>query len=190
MNKERKNQANILARECIVTALMQLLKEKPLSAISVSELTEKAGVSRMTYYRNYQSKEDIFSSYLEDVLIDYRKEAEQLPQDKPYYESVHILHCFSYFEKHKGFLDSLFQSGLGHMLLASISNYVLEIWYAPENGAAHYYGLQAFAGALYNLYISWASNGMKETPEELTKILMDIIHTIHLYNSAKSRQSP
>ena len=45
MHTERKNQANRLARECIVTALMQLLKEKPLSAISVSELTERAGVS-------------------------------------------------------------------------------------------------------------------------------------------------
>ncbi len=78
MNIERKNQANKLARECIVTALMQLLKEKPLSAISISELTERAGVSRMTYYRNYQSKEDIFSSYLEEALADYQKEAREL----------------------------------------------------------------------------------------------------------------
>ena len=30
MSTDRKNQANQLARECIVTALMQLLKEKPL----------------------------------------------------------------------------------------------------------------------------------------------------------------
>lgn len=31
MDAERKNQANKLARECMVTALMLLLKEKPLS---------------------------------------------------------------------------------------------------------------------------------------------------------------
>ena len=50
MDTERKNQANKLARECIVTALMLLLKEKPLSAISISELTEKAGVeARRTF---------------------------------------------------------------------------------------------------------------------------------------------
>ena len=54
-----KNAANQLARECIVTALLQLLKEKPLSALSISEITSRAGVSRMTYYRNYKSKEDI-----------------------------------------------------------------------------------------------------------------------------------
>ena len=56
--KSKKNQANVLAKECMVSALMQLLEDKPLSAISVTELTEKAGVSRMTYYRNYQSKEE------------------------------------------------------------------------------------------------------------------------------------
>ncbi|MGF0032335.1 TetR/AcrR family transcriptional regulator [Bariatricus sp. SGI.154] len=182
MNKNRKNQANALARECMVTALIQLLKEKPLSAISVCELTEKAGVSRMTYYRNYHSKEDIFSTYLEDILIGYQEEARQLPLNTQCYESAHMLHCFSYFEKHKEFLDSLFQSGLGHMLLTSISKYVLEMWHAPEDGIEHYYGLQAFAGALYNLYISWASNGMRETPEELTKILEKILLTIRNHN--------
>lgn len=38
-----KNAANQLARECIVTALLQLLKEKPLSALSISEITSRAG---------------------------------------------------------------------------------------------------------------------------------------------------
>ena len=44
------------ARECMVQALIRLLGEKPLSAISITELTAAAGVSRMTYYRNYQSQ--------------------------------------------------------------------------------------------------------------------------------------
>ena len=56
----------------MVSALMQLLEDKPLSAISVTELTEKAGVSRMTYYRNYQSKEEIFQDYLDDIVDSYR----------------------------------------------------------------------------------------------------------------------
>lgn len=174
MHTERRNQANKLARECIVTALMQLLKEKPLSAISVSELTERAGVSRMTYYRNYQSKEDIFSSYLEEALTDYQQEARRLSLDRQIYDSANLYHCFSYFEKHKEFLDSLFKSGLGHLLLSAISRYIIDSWYRPEDGMETYYGLQAFAGALYNLYISWSSNGSKETPEEMVRLLQRI----------------
>ena len=87
---------------------------------------------------------------------------------------ANLYHCFSYFEKHKEFLDSLFKSGLGHLLLTAISRYMLDTWHKPEDGIEHYYDLQAFAGALYNLYISWSSNGAKETLAELVKILQRI----------------
>lgn len=45
--------SNFFSRDCMVQALIQLLKTKSLSNITITELTERAGVSRMTYYRNY-----------------------------------------------------------------------------------------------------------------------------------------
>lgn len=48
-----------------------MLKTKTLSSISITELTNKAGVSRMAYYRNFDSKEEIFSSYLDIILTKY-----------------------------------------------------------------------------------------------------------------------
>ena len=45
---KKRNPSNFLARECIATALIQLASQKPFSAITVSELTQRAGVSRMT----------------------------------------------------------------------------------------------------------------------------------------------
>ena len=56
----------------MVQALMQLLQTKSLSNITISELTERAGVSRMTYYRNYNSMDEIFISYLKDLVESYR----------------------------------------------------------------------------------------------------------------------
>lgn len=171
MKKQRKNSANLLARECMVTALIQLLKTKSLSAISISELTEKAGVSRMAYYRNYETKEDIFISYLRDALDEYRRDAESLPPDRKFFDTGNLIHCFSYFKKHNEFLETLFRSGLGHLLLNAISQYVLDTYQKPEDSIEHYYILQAFTGALYNLYIAWSLNGGKESPEEMAEIL-------------------
>lgn len=54
-NKE----ANQLTRESIETALLFLLEKKELAQISISELVQKAGVSRNAFYRNYKSKEEI-----------------------------------------------------------------------------------------------------------------------------------
>lgn len=174
MNKSKKNPANLLSRECLVTALMQLLEDKPLSAISVSELTKKAGVSRMTYYRNYQSKEEIFTSYLDDLVYLYREDAKKRPLSEHYYDMNSLVRCFSYFRKYKDFLHSLFQSGLGFHFLEAVSGYVLEKWQKPEDGIEHYYELQAFSGAILSIYLSWESGGNKESPIDLARILYRI----------------
>lgn len=174
MKKTKRNTINLLAREYMVTALMQLLKEKPMSAITISEITKKAGVSRMTYYRNYSAKEDIFTSYLEDLADLYREDTKKHPVKENYYDEENLVHCFSHFVKYKDFLQSLFDSGLGNYFLMTISKYVLETWQKPDDGIEHYYELQAFSGALLNIYLSWSTNGEKETPEEMAHIINKI----------------
>ena len=55
----KNEQKNTYVKKQILTALLDLLKEKPLSDTSVSELTSKAEIGRVSFYRNYQNKEDI-----------------------------------------------------------------------------------------------------------------------------------
>ena len=62
-NLRKSNQeSNLLTREAIETALLQLLEKKDLTKISISELVKRAGVSRAAFYRNYDSKEEILES--------------------------------------------------------------------------------------------------------------------------------
>lgn len=171
MSEKGKHPSNRLVREYMITALMQLLREKPLSAISVSELAARAGVSRMTYYRNYACKEDIFASYLQDLIDDYRETAQQLTLTGDYYEQERLVHCFSYFKTYQDFLGSLFQSGLGHIFLKGLSDYMMETWQKPGDSLDRRYTLQAFAGSLYHLYICWTFQGGRETPEQMAAIL-------------------
>lgn len=53
------NPARAETRACITKALVKLTQEKALSSISVTELCQAAGVSRMAFYRNYRSKEEV-----------------------------------------------------------------------------------------------------------------------------------
>lgn len=174
MEKRRKNAANLLARECMVTALIQLLNEKPLSAITVSELTERAGVSRMAYYRNYHTKEEIFSSCLDDLIEGYREESRRCYPGGIYYDQEHVEHCFRYCAEHMDFLDGLFRSGYGHYFIRAISDYVIDTWMKPEDDTEHFYRLMAYVGSLYNLFLAWYYRGMKETPAELASVICRI----------------
>lgn len=65
-------QLNIV-KESIYEAMSILLRKKPLSEISISEITEKAGVSRISYYRNFSSKLDILDQYLLEGINEYKK---------------------------------------------------------------------------------------------------------------------
>lgn len=48
----------------LTDALLKLLHKKPLQEISISELCAQAGVGRASFYRNFDSKEDILKTYL------------------------------------------------------------------------------------------------------------------------------
>lgn len=52
-----------IGKSCLVEALVKLLPKKRLSEITVSELVEKAGVNRSTFYRNFKTIPDVLKEY-------------------------------------------------------------------------------------------------------------------------------
>ena len=56
-NKE----SNRMTRECLQTALITLMGQKPFEKITISEIVRKSGVSRTAFYCNYDTKEDILN---------------------------------------------------------------------------------------------------------------------------------
>ena len=142
-----------------------------MSAITVSDLTEKAGVARMTYYRNYQSKEDIFSTHLKDILEEYRSEALSLNPNGHYDDLPNMIHCFQYFKAHRDFLDCLFECGLSGLFLTALEEYILSRWQTDPQDPAEYYTLHAFSGALFNTYSAWSKRGAVESAEEIARIM-------------------
>jgi hypothetical protein len=55
-------------RSWIFEALMLLLDEKPYRKIGILDITEKAGIARQTFYRNFNNKDDIVSEYLMNTI--------------------------------------------------------------------------------------------------------------------------
>ncbi|HIR93275.1 MAG TPA: TetR/AcrR family transcriptional regulator [Candidatus Egerieimonas intestinavium] len=174
METKRKSQANLLARECIVKALLQLAQTKPLSSITISELTERAGVSRMTFYRNYRSKEDVFSSYLREILEDYHETDLELDMPEPYYGRRRMINCFRHGYRYRDFFDGLIQCGFGNIFLKYLTAYVISKWTREDSTTKDRYKLAAFSGQLYNLYIYWSENHYRESPQELADIVGEI----------------
>lgn len=63
-----------LVKQSLTEALISLMDVKPFSEITVTELVLKAGVARATYYRNFSSKEQVLTDYIDDILRNFYNE--------------------------------------------------------------------------------------------------------------------
>ena len=61
------------AKDYIIEALLLLMKKKRYTDIKIADITNKAGVNRVTFYRNFSSKEEVITVYLERSFNDWGK---------------------------------------------------------------------------------------------------------------------
>ena len=89
------NSQNMITKESIFTALMILMEKKNFKEISITEIAKKAGVSRMAFYRTYNMKEDIITTYIDELFQEYSKE---ILSDDKIDNYKNLLLYFSYLE--------------------------------------------------------------------------------------------
>jgi len=98
MTNKRQSQTNIQVKQDMYKALLKLMGEKAFSAISVSDITAEADVSRMAFYRNYNAIEEILTGHLEEVVEEYREEdVASIDNENVFYDKKYMLHCFQIF---------------------------------------------------------------------------------------------
>ncbi len=61
-----------LTREYIIKAFEKLLESNDFDKLSVCDIVEKAGVSRMSFYRNFKSKEDLVFQLFDELTKELR----------------------------------------------------------------------------------------------------------------------
>lgn len=69
---ERKiNAGRVRSMDLITTALFELLDSMPFSQISVTEVCERAGVARKTFYRNFPTKLAVVEQLVDRVFYEF-----------------------------------------------------------------------------------------------------------------------
>lgn len=162
---QRKNSANLIVRESITHALFKLMQKKPLREITVSELVKTAGVSRNSFYRNFQSLEDILRQYLQDETSNWWEAFSVKPP-------VHIFReIFTFLLSMKLEINLIYKAGLSHMLM---DLFVLcsKDEETDTSDIHTIYKNAANAGALWGLANEWILREMRETPEEMEAIIL------------------
>ena len=163
-------ESNKLTRECLTTALMQLMKEKPLDKITITELVARSGVSRTAFYRNYSTKEDI--------LVDIRNSIAETSNSflvKPELKDnprLWFRECFKIVQDNADLIRPILDAKL--TLGDFFKNQsVLDSLYSTDNRMNRYKNL-AIEAAFQRIMIVWFDEGMIESVDEMASFCNDI----------------
>lgn len=174
----RGSQENERVRRQIISALFELMKEKPSSAITVSEIIRRAGVARASYYRNFTSKEDIICSAMDNIKV------QVLPSDdthssEDFFRYDIAVHGFeaalSQFLLNKSDVLALYDNGYASLLQGLINEYIEEVVGDMKQASSERYLLYYISGATFNVLIQWLKGGAMESPHEMAKLCADIM---------------
>lgn len=167
MEKQKDN----LTRSYIFEAYYELLKKRPCSEISVSDICEKAGVSRMSFYRNFKSKEDLISKSIEKILSELKN---NLLKHEIINQFVVTREIFVSAKKYRDAFISFKSSNYIEQFVNDISDKLFS--FAPQdviNPSRKYTPIFYFS-ALAGVLGMWIRNGAKESPEEMAKLICEV----------------
>jgi len=162
-------------KSCIQDSFLQLLKDKTINQISITNIANHAGVSRMSIYRYYDDKEDIIRKHIKENFENYLETIDKLDLNAiasaPFF--------FDYFRKNGSTVKLLIEKNLFHLVSENFADYVEQFESvvkkkscSPKNH--HKYSYAYTASGLLSMVKIWMENGMKESNEQMSDILKNV----------------
>ena len=154
-----------------------MLKTKSIEEITIREIVETCGISRASFYRYFRDKFDllnwIFSQYM-DELTGYYNHTSLCYRQVTFDITSFMANSRTLFQKCFSYMgQNSFQEYFLSCLTNYVGNHLKELMYVDEL-TPEYQMMVSFnsMGVLYTIN-NWLQNGCRESPEEITKIIID-----------------
>ncbi|MBQ8781093.1 MAG: TetR/AcrR family transcriptional regulator [Oscillospiraceae bacterium] len=163
------NERNRLTRESLQEALIYLMNEMPFDKITVTALVTRAGVSRMAFYRNYNSIEAILTELTDFIKSIFFEMLSSLKRE----EDIYNMFLF--------FFDSVRQNERMIRLVVSaefpsdfnVNTSISEAFIKPSDEKESLQ-IAAYEGAVSGVITKWFVDGMKLSSEFMAKYCTEI----------------
>lgn len=155
---ENNRRSHERVRFYIQEALLLLMEEKDYDKIKITDIINKADVSRSAFYRNYYWKKDI----LVDMCSRLAFEEDRIKATDDVMKNWEFI--FEHIKKHERFYSLMEKNSLTGFLLDDMNK-------ACSGLGENTFELILWNGMIYNTCREWIRSGMKETPAEMTAFI-------------------
>lgn len=161
-------------RYCIETALIKLMENKPIDKITISEICDKAGVARASFYRNFESKHEVVTSFLDSRDKAFWSDLRFVPRSIEDYELI-CQRIFEQVESVSWRYEAFRRSHLTDVLYRFITTCFLRRTSTITDSDATNYINIGYAGALANIIINWLEEGCATPRDQVSEAMVSII---------------
>lgn len=168
-----------LTQKYIFEAFKNLLQTEKYEDISVCDICKKAGVSRMSFYRNFNSKDELTKKAFDYIVKRIQDNVNQKNNVNIY--NV-VKGCFEIFKDYKDIIFSLQNTEIFHSIIAESSLEVQEKFNIDYISKSSKYVPLFYISAVYFVIINWLKNGATETPDEMARLVTTLINP-NIFNS-------
>ena len=161
---------NTYVKNQLLKTLLKKLKKQSIDSIVISDLIEQAGVSRVSFYRNYASKEDILIQEERRLFSGWSKEYNKGNEDNHKDFNKELL---DFYYSNKDFYLTIYNAGLKSIIMDTLLSEA-KIDDTDPNPLAYF--KSSIAYMIYGWIDEWMKRGMVESGTELSKIINDSIN--------------
>ncbi len=159
----------------LAQAVKECMKTTPVDKITVKEIAEACKITRQTFYRNFQDKDDLINCYFEKLFLE---SLAHMGEGRTVYEG--LVKKFEYIRQERVFFAGAFRSDDYNSLKEHDFQLILEFYtqrirektgQEPEETIG--FLLEMYCQGSIYMTVQWVLGGMKATPEEMAGLLVD-----------------
>ncbi len=189
MYKKQTSTVALQSQKWIAEALLRLLEQYGFKEITVTQICQEAGLVRKTFYRNFNTKEDILHYIIDQLFLSF-----QTVFDIRTTPPIEIFtHYYEYWAKEKRLLTLLHRDDLFYLLTKKYVEYVDSMnlyFFQPQDDSfteLESYVVRFIAGGMVSILEHWLECGFSESIENLTTLTGTLLVSANTYlNSTNS----
>lgn len=155
----------------LTTALLKLLENKNFNEITISQVVKIAGVSRMAFYRNFETLDDLLKAYFEPLIQKRFEEIKNKVSEREKLESVG-----GFFTDYADILKLSSEHGFEYIIKDIFNQNMIDFYgnlTLPKDLSSikRKYWNTFMSSGVYAIWREWLIGGRKESLEEIHSIL-------------------
>lgn len=165
----------IRSRKMINAALADLLLEKPLDKITVTDVVARAQINRGTFYAHYADIPDVIDNLIQHTFASIREAISLSPASVEQIPVVLLGRIQAILESDLEFYQKIMNSGAAPLMMNRLMDVVLqyllenERLFFPDKPEQYAITIRFCAAGLSGLYRDWFTGKLNMTLDELTQ---------------------